>query len=234
MKCLDLLNITQNEIVLEIGCGAGALLTEAAEKGATVIGIDISNNQIKYAKSSFPNLFVAVASAEKLPISNGVVSKCFAIEVLEHVQNPDQLLAEIYRVLKDDCELIIVVPNDKNWFINRIIQGNFRDAFYDYGHLHDFSSPKKLASLLTGFKVIKVTRNAVPLIPVLGIMSRLFRSRNKIQKPKYQAKNVIVPVNIHDDMFARFLTLEKRLSLIVPKLTLHLIIKLKKKCRPLL
>lgn len=226
MMSLSMLDIKEKEVVLEIGCGAGTLLSEVVKKGAIAVGLDISENQIKYAKRPVQDLFVVVANAEKLPFKDKVFSKCLAIEVLEHVLDPNQMIEGICRVLKDDGKLIIVVPNDRNWFIHRILQGYFREAFYDYGHLHAFSSLEKLKSLLKDFKILTVRENNEPTVPMKGIISRFFQGFHMISTR--QKANTHPTKKDRESTYTRLLTYEKLFLSIAPKLTLHLIIKLKK------
>lgn len=223
---LEIMGIDREDVVLEVGCGGGALLSMINVTGAVAVGLDISEIQIKYTKTHLQNALLIVGDSERLPLKDNVFTKCFAVEVLEHVQNPGQIMKEIRRVLIDNGELIIVVPNDKNWFIHRILLGYFRAAFYDYGHLHDFSSIGKLEPFLKGFKVLMVRETNVPTIPISGIIGQLLRVFNKISKS--QEANVIPTRKNHENAYTHLLTYYNRFLSIVPKLTLHLIIKLKK------
>lgn len=227
---LEIMGIDREDVVLEVGCGGGALLSKITMTGSVAVGLDLSETQIKYTKTRLQDALLIVGDSERLPLKDNVFTKCFAVEILEHVQNPGQIMKEIRRVLKDNGELIIVVPNDRNWFIHRILQGYFRAAFYDYGHIHDFSSIGKLEPFLKGFKVLMVRETNVPTIPMRGIIGQLFLSLNKILKR--QEASVIPTKKDHENTYTRLLTYEKCFLSIAPKLTLHLVIKLKKNERP--
>jgi ubiquinone/menaquinone biosynthesis C-methylase UbiE len=224
---LSMLNISCSDIVLEIGCGGGALLSEIKRRGATAIGVDISINQVKYANKQLRNVDVIVCDAAYLPFRNNHFTQCFAIEVLEHVQNPSAVMNEIHRVLENNSELIIVVPNDRNWFIHRILEGHFSAAFYDYGHLHDFSSIKKITPFLKGFEFLTARENIVATIPLNSILSQLFRIFYRV----LNQKNNLTPTKKYprDDVTNRLPSIRQHFLFISPKLALHLIIKLKKR-----
>jgi len=224
---LNMTSITSEDAVLEVGCGGGALLSEISLKGAVAVGLDISEMQIKYAKTRLQGALLIIGDSERLPLKDNLFTKCFAVEMLEHVQNPGQVMKEIRRVLKDSAELIIVVPNDKNWFIHRFVQGYFREAFYDYGHLHDFSSLEKLKPLLEGFNILTVRENNVLTMPIRGLISQLLQGFDEILKRR--RNNSILAKDQQEDTHTRLLTYEEPFLFIAPKLTLHLIIKLKKK-----
>ncbi len=224
---LSMLNISCEDIVLEIGCGGGALLSEIKRKGATAIGVDLSISQVRHAKEQSKNADVVVCDAACLPFRNNYFTQCFAIEVLEHVQNPSAVMNEIYRVLENNSELIIVVPNDKNWFVHRILEGHFSAAFYNYGHLHDFSSIEKITPFLKGFEFLTARENIVATIPLNSILSQLFRIFYRI----LNQKNNLTPTKKYsrDDVTIRLSSIRQHFLFISPKLALHLIIKLKKR-----
>lgn len=215
---LRMMSVSPGDVVLDIGCGGGALLSEINRRKGIAVGLDISETQIRYTKTHSRDALLIIGDADRLPLKNSVFTKCFAVEILEHVQNPGLMMKEIRRILEDDGELIIVVPNDRNWFIHRVMQGYFREAFYDYGHLYNLSSMEKIDPLLKGFKIIMVRKNNIPTIPMLGIISILFRGLCKILKIN---KVIYVKRSIIYSSYSL-------MSSIAPKLTLHLIIKLKK------
>lgn len=223
---LSMMSLAHKDVVLEVGCGGGALLSKINMTESIAVGLDISEMQIKYAKTHLQGVFLLVGDAEQLPLKDNTITKCFAIEILEHVRKPDETMKEIRRVMKDDGELIIVVPNDRNWFIHRILQGYFREAFYDYGHLHNFSSIEKLESLFKGFKILMVRENNEPTMPMRGIISRFFQGFQ--MTPTRKKVNASPIKKDRESTYPRLLTYEKRFLSIAPKLTLHLIIKLKK------
>jgi len=221
---LSMLNISCEDIVLEIGCGGGSLLSEIKRKGATAVGVDLSIRQVKYVKDRLKNVDVVVCDAAYLPFRNNHFTQCFAIEVLEHVQNPSAVMSEIHRVLENNSELIIVVPNDRNWFIHRVLEGHLSAAFYDYGHLHDFSSMEKIMPFLKDFEFLTAKENIVATNPMNSILSQLSRFLYQISNQK----NNVGPTKYHkDDGNIRWQFISQRFLLISPKLTLHLIIKLK-------
>jgi len=52
----------------------------------------------------------ALASAESIPFRNATFDTVLCTEVLEHVENPDAMLEETHRVLRDDGHVIVSVP----------------------------------------------------------------------------------------------------------------------------
>jgi len=90
--------------VLDIGCGAGLLSNALAKEGHTVAGIDLSQNSLEVAKKHDATGFVdyRVANAYSLPFPNQHFDAVCAMDVLEHVEDPNLLIAEAARVLKNN------------------------------------------------------------------------------------------------------------------------------------
>ena len=88
--------------VLDIGCGGGYLTNYLAQKGHLVSGIDLSEQSLAIAKSEdrTDSVDYKRASAYELPYSEGIFDVVCAMDLLEHVEKPAQVVAEASRVLK--------------------------------------------------------------------------------------------------------------------------------------
>ncbi|HVF40923.1 MAG TPA: methyltransferase domain-containing protein [Gemmatimonadaceae bacterium] len=87
---------------LDLGCGLGGLLTAAARKKARGIGIDNRMTVLVVAKrlieSNGGEAVLACARAEAMPLADGVLGGVVMYDVIEHVDNLEQVLAEVSRV----------------------------------------------------------------------------------------------------------------------------------------
>lgn len=218
---LNMADIHCHDIVFEVGCGGGALLSEISKNCSFTVGFDVSETQIKYAKRGCRNAFLVVGDAGRLPFRDNVFTKGFAVEVLEHLPNPSNVVAEAHRVLRQGGELIIVLPNDRNWFVHRVLQGEIHEAIYDYGHLNDFSSVEKLQPILNGFIVSALEENKVFVFPLFRIASLILRMLDSTEVAPNFSEN---PTS-HTRLYTLLKSILRRLA---PKLTLHLVIKVKK------
>ncbi len=90
--------------VLDVGCGAGLLSNPLAKQGLDVTGIDLSENSLTVAKMYDATKTVKYlhADAEKLPFENESFDVVCALDLLEHVENPETVILEAARVLKKD------------------------------------------------------------------------------------------------------------------------------------
>jgi ubiquinone biosynthesis O-methyltransferase len=90
--------------VLDLGCGGGFMAVALAERGAAVTGIDPSVGAIaaarRYALANNVEIDYRVGAGERLPSPDGVFDIVVCVDVLEHVENLDRVLAEIRRVLR--------------------------------------------------------------------------------------------------------------------------------------
>ena len=75
--------------------------------------MDISVLRLKAAKQCYFFLPLVQALAENLPFTQAF-DTVIAAEVLEHVLDPEKVLAEIYRVLKPGGNIIVTVPDEIN------------------------------------------------------------------------------------------------------------------------
>lgn len=88
--------------VLDIGCGGGYLTNQLSQKGHMVSGVDLSTQSLEIAKKADTTESVEYkrASAYELPFADGVFDAVCAMDLLEHVENPAQVVREASRVLK--------------------------------------------------------------------------------------------------------------------------------------
>jgi ubiquinone/menaquinone biosynthesis C-methylase UbiE len=101
------LDYQAGEKLLEIGCGAGAVLGILGQTfpGLKLAGIDLEQKQIDYAQNYLDHLDLSnadlrVGDATTLPWQDNYFDHLYAIWFLEHLPNPLQVLQEAKRVLK--------------------------------------------------------------------------------------------------------------------------------------
>ncbi|MDH7489449.1 MAG: methyltransferase domain-containing protein [Anaerolineae bacterium] len=94
---------------LDVGCGIGFYTRRLQEAGAEAYGVDVDPDKVAKAREAVAN--VQVAPAEKLPFPDGFFDMVLSHEVLEHVDDDRQAVAEAIRVLKPGGRLVIFVPN---------------------------------------------------------------------------------------------------------------------------
>lgn len=98
--------------VLEIGCGAGKFLSSLALDlpRHRYTGVDPNPAALEYARRNAPDVEFHAGSAEALPFPPQSFDVVLALDVLEHVQEPGRVLAEIERVLAPSGSLHAFIP----------------------------------------------------------------------------------------------------------------------------
>jgi ubiquinone/menaquinone biosynthesis C-methylase UbiE len=98
------------ERVLEVGSGSNGTLERLSTSLA--VACDLSVDMLRH-RSSHRSLCVA-AAGEALPFGDSQFDAVFMINVLEHVADPDAVLKDCARVLRDGGVCLVVTPNG-NW-----------------------------------------------------------------------------------------------------------------------
>lgn len=112
---IEMMRLTRRHRVLDIGTGTGSMALGAAEQGAQVTALDISQTMMQMAqqKANKRQLQInfVVGDAEQLPFRSKSFDVVVTASVPHDVNNFDQFLAEISRVLKPQGRLFINVNN---------------------------------------------------------------------------------------------------------------------------
>ncbi|PIQ85377.1 MAG: hypothetical protein COV74_09260 [Candidatus Omnitrophica bacterium CG11_big_fil_rev_8_21_14_0_20_45_26] len=97
--------------IVDIGCGDGKYISyfHQITENAGIYACDISLKRVQRVKAHGYAGFVG--SAETLPLRNQSVDWVFLMQVLEHVSNPECVIAECERVLAPQGCCLILVPN---------------------------------------------------------------------------------------------------------------------------
>ncbi|MFO7571611.1 MAG: class I SAM-dependent methyltransferase [Gaiellaceae bacterium] len=138
--------------VLDLGCRSGALTRHFLE-GNSVVGLDVDRAAL--AKAEALGIETVVANVEEpLPLADESFDAVVAGELLEHLRFPDELVAEIRRVLRPGGVLVGSVPNAFN-VQNRIRFLRGLPPERDRTHLHMFR-PRDLEELLGSFGDVRL------------------------------------------------------------------------------
>jgi len=150
--------------VLDVGCGEGVLTHKWAQRlrDGRVVGLDLEDPviQAEWAKRQAPNLEYRIMKAERLPFADGEFELASAIEVLEHVPEPDATLAEMARVARR--YLLVSVPREPMWRMLNMARGAYwRSLGNTPGHVNHWSRVG-FVSLLTRHGRVEEIRSPFP------------------------------------------------------------------------
>jgi ubiquinone/menaquinone biosynthesis C-methylase UbiE len=149
--------------LLDVGCGEGVLVERWARRvPGRVVGIDLDDPLLhaEWAKRQVPNLEYRVMKAENLPFGDGEFELATAIEVLEHVPDPEHTVAEMARVASKN--LLVSVPREPLWRMLNMARGAYvRELGNTPGHLNHWSR-RSFVSLLSQHGKVVETRSPFP------------------------------------------------------------------------
>ena len=113
--------------VLDVGCGEGVLTEQWAQAlgDAPVVGLDLDDPKLRaeWQRRRRPNLSFRSTAAQRLPFADNEFDLAAAIEVLEHVPDPEATVAEMARVARR--HLLVSVPHEPLWRALNLARGAY-------------------------------------------------------------------------------------------------------------
>lgn len=164
---LDVIGRVEARTCLDVGSGEGFLLQQVRLRfpALHIISSDISHTmQLLSTQTTFlPGM---VAAAERLPCADNAVDLVVACEVLEHLHEPEQALAEIQRVTRKFC--ILSVPREPLWRAMNVARLAYLQQLGNTpGHLQHWSRREFVGLVKKYFEVLEI-KNPVPWTFIAG------------------------------------------------------------------
>ena len=165
----DLWRRAAPESLLDVGCGEGVLTAEWAERlgDGRIVGIDLDDPKLRaeWERRQRPNLEFRAEEATSLSFADGEFDMATAIEVLEHVPEPEATLAEMARVASR--WLLVSVPREPLWRGLNMARGAYWGALGNTpGHVNHWSR-RSFVSLLSRYGTVEDARSPFPWTMVL-------------------------------------------------------------------
>jgi len=155
----ELFELAAPSSMLDVGCGEGVLVHKWAQRlgDRRVVGIDLQEESIQsgWAERQAPNLEYRVIEDAKLPFEANEFDLASAIEVLEHVPDPEHTLSEMARCAQR--HLLVSVPREPLWRMLNMARGAYWSALGNTpGHLNHWSRHSFVALLARHGEVVEV------------------------------------------------------------------------------
>lgn len=155
-KIIEEINPEVGEKIVDLGCGTGYYLFLLSSLGVrlNLTGFDFDEKALKEAKDLLTERKInfAVGNLHKIPFKDQSFDKAVMSEVLEHVENDEKALQEVYRILKPNGVLVISVPSINypffwdplNWILQHFFNTHIKSGFFSglwSGHLRLYLLP---------------------------------------------------------------------------------------------
>jgi SAM-dependent methyltransferase len=145
--------------VLDVGAGAGAFSQRLVDQGYRVTALDVDPE--KWVPKDIPFLQLNIDAGIAASVQDVFDAAC-CLEVVEHIENPWNLLREIHRVVKPGGFLLLSTPNITS-FLSRstfFLTGRFHqfeEADHAYGHISPISAFElEYAARQSGWDVVDI------------------------------------------------------------------------------
>ncbi len=131
--------------VLELGCGAGALCQRLADAGYDILGVDMNSEafqaELPFRQLDLENHNQVSEFCSEFSDDGKKFDAVVCAEVIEHVENPWQLMRDIASLVRPGGVVLLSTPNIGSWYsrLRFFISGKFpffHKSDSEYGHIH--------------------------------------------------------------------------------------------------
>jgi SAM-dependent methyltransferase len=133
---LDAARVQRGSRVLDVATGPGYAAAEAADRGASVVGVDVAPAMVGLARRLHPTIEFRLAKAEALPFEAGVFDAAVSNFLVPHLAQPERAVSELVRVVRDGGRVALTTWD---WPAKMRLLGVFPASFEEAGALppHD-------------------------------------------------------------------------------------------------
>ena len=129
--------------VLDVGCSSGYLARPLAERGNTIVGIELDPEAAREAEAFCERVLVGDVETMELPLEAASFDVVLCGDVVEHLRDPEAALARLRPLLRPGGRVVLSTPNVANWAIRlALLAGRWRytdRGILDRSHAHLFT-----------------------------------------------------------------------------------------------
>ena len=189
--------------VLDVGAGLGILLSElnsSLEKYA----LECSSSTVKLGKDRFKDLKWSIADAQNMPYKDNFFDLVVSCHSLEHITNDKKVIDEIFRILKNEGQLILYLPSNSRGILKEVYRKKNR-------HLRAYTKEMVINLLGDRFKIEKCVYPARFLSSFWWIFRNILIFKNTIIKMMrkkanfiYYFRRFVLRKNINDNLLKNY------------------------------
>jgi SAM-dependent methyltransferase len=139
----------QGAVVLEAGAGEGYGAAMLARSAQQVLAVDYDRDAACHAAAEYPEIGVVRGNLAGLPVRSASVDAVVNLQVIEHLWDQPQFIAECARVLRPAGTLVVTTPN-------RITFSPGRDTPLNPFHTRELNAAELTELLAPHFDVVRM------------------------------------------------------------------------------
>ena len=159
------LHLDSKSVILDVGCGTGALLAENLNISSHVVGLDNDYKRCALALSNYPSTKIITADAYHLPFRSHLFDLSFCHYLLLWLQEPISALKEMKRVTRSGGAVIAFAEPDYQARID------YPDLFQEIGRMQNQSLENQGVILDTGRRLRLIFEDAGLENITMGMLS---------------------------------------------------------------
>jgi 2-polyprenyl-3-methyl-5-hydroxy-6-metoxy-1,4-benzoquinol methylase len=157
--------------VLDVGCSTGYLARPLAERGCTIVGIELDEATAAVARDVCEEVLVGDVERLELPFPPASFDVVLCGDLIEHLRDPRRFLERVRPLLRPGGRVVLTTPNVANWAMRvGLLFGRWRyteRGILDRTHAHLFTRKTLVETLdAAGYSVLELD-HTVP-VPVVG------------------------------------------------------------------
>ncbi len=169
----SLVKSLESSKILDIGCGEGIvdnfLINNLSVNSSQIVGLDIEPNCLKIAKTINQGVQFYQGSIYKLPFQDNSFDLVLALEVLEHLEYPEEAIGELNRVSRD--WVIISVPNDRIFRLGNMLRFKYLSSWGNTPNHIQHWGKRTFTSLIS--KYMRIIKIKTPLLLWLVLLCQI-------------------------------------------------------------
>ena len=143
-------HVNRDDTLLELGCGAGSFLDSTLPRPGKTIAVDYSEPMLDAARKNLgtkaEEVDLRLGYLEHLPVANDSVDSSLSYMVLHHINEPKEVIRDVFRVTRPGGNFIIV---ELARHTNEVMRERFADVWLGFSQeeLHGWLTSSGFADI---------------------------------------------------------------------------------------